>query len=122
MQRDEDGDIIILRSTKTRDIPVKPFAALWTYEQDEDGELIKGRLFGMGKPEGDKLSKQEQAEQCILADMADGMNQREIVDLVKREAGVGKNTTIAALRRLVDDRKLRTQEGGTNNAKRYARI
>lgn len=113
------GDTINVRSTKTRDLPIAPFAALWTYRQDTAGELVRGRFFGLGQPEGGALSKQEQAELCILKDMTNGMNQTQLVDLVKRETGIGRHTALGAIRRLVDGGKLREEQGYANRALRY---
>lgn len=101
IEREGDEDTINIRSTKTRDIPVQPFAAVWTYKQDAEGDLVEGRFFGLGRPDGGAMSKQEQAELCIMADMADGMSQSKIVQMVKVNANVGRNTTLAAIRRLV---------------------
>jgi hypothetical protein len=121
VHREDGEDTITLQSTKTRDIPVQPFSALWSYEQDANGELTKGRFFGLGKPESAALSKQQQAEICILAELTDGMSQTEIVKLVSKKASVGRNTTRAALRRLVDGGKLYARVGGANNAIEYER-
>jgi len=111
VERDSDGDGLTIRSTKTRDTPVKPFSALWTYEQDAAGELLRGRFFGLGEPEGQALGKQQQAELCILKDASDGMNQSELVDLVKENAGVGRHTALAAIRRLADTGQLVARNG-----------
>ncbi len=121
VERDRDGDTLTLRSTKTRDVPVKPFSALWTYEADADGELTRGRFFGLGEPEGQALSKQQQAELCIVKDMVDGTNQTGIVELVKANAGIGKGTALAALRRLVDSGQLCERAGEKDNARLYYR-
>ena len=65
----------------------------------------------MGRPETETLGKQQQAELCILKELTNGMNQSQLVDLVRQEAGVGRNTTIAAIKRLVDSGKLYARVG-----------
>lgn len=112
-------DTVTLWPTKTRHRPVQPFCALWTYEQDESGELAKGRFFGLGKPEAAELSKQEQAELCIMMDIQNGMNQSQLVGLVKQEAGIGRHTALSAIRRLVDSGKLIARVGQSRGAIEY---
>lgn len=119
--RDEGSDVIAVRPTKNRGAPVQPFAALWTFEQDSQGELAKGRFFGMGKPEAGDLSKQDQAELCILKDMRDGMIQSQIVALVKENAGIGRNTTLAAINSLERQRKLYARTGEARGSIAYDR-
>lgn len=112
VSREEDGEILTLRSTKTRDTPVSRFLALWSYEQDLDGELSKGRFFGLGRPEKEALSKQQQAELCIEKDLpAAGLSQKDLVELVRSNAGVGRNSVLAALQAMVGRRELITQPG-----------
>lgn len=106
-----EEDVLSVIPWKSRAAPVQPFAALWTYEQDSQGELERGRFFGLGKPENRGLSKQEQAELCILKDMRDGMNQSEIVDLVKQNAEVGRHNAIAAIKSLESQGKLYARVG-----------
>jgi hypothetical protein len=112
--REEDGDSLTLRSRKTKGTPVRAFTALWTYEQDYDGELRSGRFYGLGRPEAEALSKQEQAELCIEKDLPAGaMNQTEIVRMVKRNAGMGRNLALDALNALVRQGHLEEgKEGG----------
>ena len=121
--REPGSDVITLRSTKTRDVPVSPFSALFTWEHDATDELRWARFYGLGKPETESLSKQEQAELCILAELPAGVekNQSAIVEIVKREAGIGKNTAIAAAEALVQRGELERRGGGSNNESVYCR-
>lgn len=119
--REEGGDTLTLRATKSRAAPVKPFSALWTWRQDNAGELAGGRFFGLGRPTAEALGKQEQAELCILKDMTDGMNQTELVNLVKESAGVGRNTTLAAINALVARGELYPRVGRARGATEYDR-
>jgi hypothetical protein len=55
VEREEGSDTVTVRSTKTRDVDVPPFAAMFTYEhQDGSTELSKARFFGL--PQDDKRS------------------------------------------------------------------
>lgn len=75
------------------------------------------RFYGLGKPEAEALGKQEQAELCIEKDLPPGgMNQTEIVRLVKTNAGLGRNVTLAALRAMVGRRDLQTRQAGLRPA------
>lgn len=113
VERDGEGETVTIKSTKTRDVPVDAFTALWTYEQDGDGELEEGRFFGMGRPDGTSStrSRQAQAEICIMEHMKDHMNQTEIVNMVKEKGVAGRNSTLAALKALVKKNRLATEEG-----------
>jgi putative DNA primase/helicase len=113
---------IDIRSVKVRDLPIEPFSALWTCEQDERGELIKGRFYGLGRPEQVKLSKQEQAELCIMRDMEDGMNQTQLVNLVKDNAGIGRHTAIAAVQSLAGQKRLHARDGDWPGSIEYSRV
>jgi hypothetical protein len=119
VERDDDG--ITIRSTKTRDVPVEPFGALWTYDQDSDGELVTGRFFGTGRPVGAKQGKTEEAKLCIMKDMRDGMNQTELTDLVKNNAGIGRQSALAAVKNLTESGKLHAREGKKANELLYYR-
>lgn len=121
VEREEDSDAITLRSTKSRDATVDPFAALWTYERDEAGELVSGRFFGLGRPETEAMTKAEQARVCILTDLQDGWSQSQIVAHVKAEAGVSRCTTLAALKKLTHERRLYARVGGPGQAVIYER-
>jgi len=121
VERDEEGDAITIRSTKTRDACVEPFAALWTCDLDDAGELASARFFGLGRPENEALTKADQASLCILTDLRDGMSQSQIVKMVKDQAGVGRNTTLAALKRLTGQGKLTAQVGGPAQTLIYER-
>ena len=121
--REPGSDVITLRSTKTRDVPVSPFSALFTWEQDAAGELERCRFYGLGKPESDALSKVEQAELCIASDIpAAGANQTELVDLVKASTGVGRNTTLEAIGNLVRRRVIEGRPGGVKGSIVYVRV
>ena len=121
--RESGSDVITLRSTKTRDVPVSPFSALFTWEQDAAGELASCRFYGLGKPEGDSLSKVEQAELCIVSDLpAGGANQQGVIELCKVNAGVGRNAALQALGNLVRRRQVGSRQLERNNELWYERV
>jgi hypothetical protein len=42
---ERESDTVTLQSTKTRDDPVRPFEAMWTYEQSANRALLEGRFW-----------------------------------------------------------------------------
>lgn len=47
VQREDNSDIVTVKNVKSRRRPVDLFSALWTYENDDDGETLKtARFFG----------------------------------------------------------------------------
>lgn len=119
IEREEGEDVITIESTKTRDIPVWPFEAMWTYTQDAAGELISGRFYGLGRPEKDDESKpaNERAYEYILISMSDTLSQTDIVTQCK-DAKIGRNATLTALEQLERD-KLVEVDRGERNTKIY---
>jgi len=113
ISREEGEDTIDLQSTKTRDVPIMPFSALWTYNP-EGNELQNGRFYGLGRPDSQADNRTERARQAILDNLEDGMTQTAIVDMVKLRAEVGRNSALSVLRQLVREGKLETGEGARN--------
>lgn len=102
IQRDEyEESEIAIMSVKSRDVPVPAFGARFAYTHDAQGELVSARFFGVGKP-ASAMSAQERAAECIRLNLKDGMNQSEIVDLVGSVGGVGRSSTLNAIKVLVD--------------------
>ena len=118
VEREDGEDAITLRSTKSRDAPVDPFVALWTYTV-EGTELVKGQFFGLGKPEKAASSKGQQAREVMMKNIEPGMNQSKIVEMVKAKADIGRSTTLSALNGLVREGKLITRPGAKNNETLY---
>lgn len=119
IEREEGEDVITIESTKTRDIPVWPFEAMWTYTQDESGELTAGRFYGLGRPEKDDESRPagERAYEYILISLDDAISQSDIAAKCKG-AKIGRNATLTALEQLERD-KLVEVSRGERNAKIY---
>ena len=117
VEREDGEDSITIMSTKSRDSPVSPFIALWTYDADGP-ELLSGRFFGMGRPEGGTSNKADEAKTLILDNYEPGRNQSTIVDDLKGHS-VGRGTVITALNQLVRDGELVKKDGAANNEKLY---
>ncbi|OQA11502.1 MAG: hypothetical protein BWY63_03927 [Chloroflexi bacterium ADurb.Bin360] len=115
--RREDGDEVSCFAVKTRDLPVKPFGAKFTFEHDPDGELRTARFFGTGAPSG-TLPAIEEAQLCIKLELHGSVNQSRIVEMVKDAAGIGRNTTLKAIRAMVEAGELIESESA--NQKFYA--
>lgn len=121
IQREEGEDAITIESTKTRDIPVWPFEAMWTYEQDASGELVSGRFWGLGRPETDAANRpaKDRAYEIIMIDIgaSETLSQSAIVAKCKA-AKIGRNAVLTALAQLERDH-LMIAERGERNAKLY---
>ena len=121
VERNEGADAVTIRSVKSRDAPVEPFSALWTYDRGDAGELASARFFGLGRPESGALSKTEQASLCILAELHGPMCQSQVVSMVMEKAGVGRNTILTALKRLTGQGKLIARRAGPTEGLIYER-
>ncbi len=121
IEREEGEDVITIQSTKTRDIPVWPFEAMWTYKQDEAGELTSGRFWGLGRPEKDDADRpaKDRAYEAILIDLGPGdvLAQSAIVTKLK-PVKIGRNATLTALAQM-EREKLVGVSRGDRNAKLY---
>jgi len=119
VDRTEGEDVVTIESTKTRDIPVWPFEAMWTYNQDEAGELIGGRFYGLGRPEKDDESRpsSDRAYEYIIMELDGEMSQTDIVNKCKG-AKIGRNTTLTVLEQ-IEREKLAEVTRGDRNAKIY---
>jgi hypothetical protein len=119
IDREEGEDVITIESTKTRDIPVWPFEAMWTYQQDDRGELIGGRFYGLGRPEKDSENRpaSERAYEYIIMELDGLVSQTDIVAKCKG-AKIGRNTALTVIERL-EREKLVEVSRGDRNAKIY---
>lgn len=112
IQREEDDDgLITVNSIKTRDMPVDAFTAVFASTNAPDGKATEARFYGMGAPEK-ALSAEEQAKLCIKRDLQGRLNQSGVVELVRENAGIGRNNVLRALQDLVDEGVLAVQEAG----------
>jgi len=119
IEREEGEDVITIESTKTRDIPVWPFEAMWAYSQDAAGELTEGRFFGLGRPEKDDESRpaSDRAYEYIVMELDERMSQSDLVAKCKA-AKIGRNTALTAIE-LLEREKIVEVTRGDRNAKMY---
>ena len=119
IDRKEGEDVVTIESTKTRDIPVWPFEAMWTYQQDETGELIGGRFWGLGRPEKDNESRPaaERAYEYIVMELDGALSQSDIVTKCKA-AKIGRNTALTVIEQLEREKMVDILRGD-RNAKMY---
>jgi hypothetical protein len=110
---DAKQDSITITATKCRNAPVKPLAALWTYERDSLDTLTAGAFFGAEfESAADKAADELQAR--ILAALTDGpMNTTQLVGAVRAD----KSRVLAALKEL--GRKVNI-DTGARGAKIYS--
>lgn len=110
--REEGADSITVTSTKSRDAPVQPFEALWTYESD-GRDLTEGRFYGLGAPESEADGTRRQAREAILEALEEtpGLSQRALIDAVKENTDLGKGIVLFALKQLVKENKVEKGEG-----------
>jgi AAA domain/DnaB-like helicase N terminal domain len=121
VEREEGADTITIHTTKARDAGVEPFSALWTLDRDAAGELASARFFGLGRPESQALSKPDQAALCIMTELRNSMSQTDIIKMVSDQAGIGRNTTLATLDKLVGQGKLTARAGDSARTRIYER-
>ena len=114
VDREDGDDSVTLWSTKSRDAEVLPFCAIWTFDADDTGQLLRGQFYGMGKPEKAE-STAEQAKDFIRSEFISGTSQSGIVSMMRNNHQIGRNATISALNALVRERVLRTETGPKNS-------
>lgn len=108
-EREDGSDTVILRATKTRDAPIGAVSVEWSYER-VGTELLSGGFLCLGKAQ-QHTSHAASCEQAILDNISDGMNQSEIVELVKQKTSIGRSTTLEVLKRMVLSNRLYTKPG-----------
>ena len=113
VEREEGANSVTVKSTKTRDVDVDPFCALFTYtHQPGSFDLETAAFFGQ-KVIGKKTTAEiEQAIFTALQKAGKPLNQTELVKAVKAEgvqAGVNRIRDIAA--RMANSLLIKTQSG-----------
>lgn len=107
-----EDDIGTVTCTKSRHIPVEPFSFLWTY-QNTGNTLYEARFFGL-EPDlsHDPLAA---AISIIHQYFVDGMNQTQIVDLIKQHTNAGRHTARSAVEKLERSNELDSTTGPKNS-------
>lgn len=105
-------DDLTIGSTKTRDDPVRPFLARWTYEKTLEGALGEGRFWHVEQLQP-KLPAYAQVARD-LADLIAGMdtapNQSELVKAVGEAYELGRKAALDAIRYAVSHGWVREQK------------
>lgn len=100
IEREAVGDHITVQSTKTRDNPVKAFEAVWAYDHDAQGALLKGRFYHVREvePKRPEYVTIAQSIPDMLKD-ADGgkMIQTALREAIQKEHDCGDATARKAI-------------------------
>lgn len=113
---ERSDDDLTIRSTKTRDNPVKPFVARWTYDLDDHGALLCARFWhicttGPKTPEYVKIAG---GLPDLLKARLDAPNQTQLVKMIGDTHGASKNTAIEAIRNAVARGLIKETRQGTS--------
>ncbi len=122
---EREADDLTLRSTKTRDDPVRPFVAKWTYTKNGDGALDIARFYHV-RTEAPQVPEYIQIAR-ELPDLLDGNgadSHNAFRKQIMEEFECSKNTADRAIASAVSDGLIKEErEGGHTTApKRYMRI
>jgi hypothetical protein len=95
---EREGDDITVKSTKTRDNPIKPFTARWSYEANELGALEWARLWHVADLQPDMPEYKRLALKVpeILAALDHEPKQAELAGMLEQE-GVTRPTALKAI-------------------------
>ncbi|MEJ5225038.1 MAG: AAA family ATPase, partial [Anaerolineales bacterium] len=113
VEREEGADSVTVKSTKTRDVDVEPFGALFTYTHKPGTyDLETAAFFGQKVIGAETTAEIEQAIIAVLQAAGRPLSQTDLVKAVKSEgiqAGVNRIRDIAA--RMANSLRLKTQTG-----------
>ena len=120
VNREDYSDTIKIEAGKNRHTPVLPFGGLWTYDDDETGELLKSRFFGL---KVEDLQSGMAIETAIMnALYGTTLNKTDLVAKVKPAlSGVGVNRIRERIDRMAAAKQLRVTLGPKNNESFYTR-
>jgi len=118
--REEGQEIITVQSTKSRDLPVEPFKALWSYDEDS-GELLSARFFGLGKVTGANLRVQLREAILKVVEEKPGLNQTKLQQEVLKHKRFSKRMFRSVLQELVEQEILDVEKGALSANLHYLR-
>jgi RecA-family ATPase len=112
VERDEGSSEITIRSTKTRDVDVTPFGAMFTYEHEPGTNLLhSARFFGIARADEQSDHAIERAIRGVLQ-KEKLLLKMELCSRVKAALPkVGVNRIRNVVERMVSQRHLKTQPG-----------
>jgi hypothetical protein len=121
IERKENSDRVSVKSTKTRDVDVLPFAAEWTYEHKPDStELAAARFFGV-TTEGSETTKALELTITACVQSEPGMSQNKLKEAVKvKIPDVALHTIRNQILAMADSGRLKVSAGGQGNGSRAA--
>jgi len=118
VEREEGSDIVTVKSTKTRDVDVEPFAALWTYNHITGTHDLETAAFFGQKVMGTETSGDiEDAILRVLAAAGKALNQSDLVKAVKAEGvQAGRDRIRSIAEHMVQSLKLKKSTGARGAA------
>lgn len=119
VERKQDAPSISIVPTKTRGSDVKPFSAMFTFENDQNEELLKARFYGIT----DVKEGQERQIMEAIWSILDGatFNKGDLKAKVKEQLQAIGIRKIADVIEDMHQKEYLTEEQGDNNAKIYSR-
>lgn len=120
VERAKDSDQVTVKSTKTRDVDVQPFAAEWTYEHKPNStDLAQARFFNIETEEDDTTMELTLAIEGEIR-INPGINQKRLIETIKK---LLPKASIHAIRNqimaMADSGKIIANEGGTGRSTCY---
>ena len=113
---EEQEDNAVITATKSRGAKVKPFGAIFAYEDKPDGELYKALFFGKAA-QSDELILVANIRAAILASLAAGeeVKKGELVNRTQAQlSGIGENRVIGVINLLLEQGVLVARYGPRN--------
>lgn len=103
IERIEEDDDITVKSTKTRDNPVRPFVARFSFEDDEAGTLVWARLWHVEdvQPKRTEYKRVALVVPEILQALDHEPKQAELAGLLQEQEGISRPTAWKAIHEAV---------------------
>jgi hypothetical protein len=121
IERKDDDDTVSVKSTKTRQVDVLPFAAQFAYEhKPNSSELAEAKFFGLRPAKDDaELALEFAIIACVKKNP--GLSQTKLVEAVKsnQPAAPGKHAIREQISEMTAAGKLRVVEAGSGKSSAY---
>ena len=115
-------DDLTIRSTKTRDDPVRPFTVRWTFDKTPEGALDTARFWHIEEAQPTLPAYVQLAQDlpALLQGMASPPNQSQLVKAMADEFTIQRKAALQAIRYAVTHGLIREQGGaGKTSPKEY---
>jgi len=123
IQLERTGDDLSIGSTKTRDDPVSPMVARWTWDTNAEGALETARFWHLLDLVPERPDYVDAAEEIVelLEDMAEAPSENVLCRALKEKCDLGKRKARQAIQHALEKGWIRQErEGvGATSAKRY---